>query len=87
MLEFYVKDTGVGIPRNRLEAVFNRFEQADIEDTRAFEGSGLGLAISKSYTEMLGGQIWVESAEGKGSTFYFTIPAIKPEPPEIDASK
>ncbi|WP_319266156.1 ATP-binding protein [uncultured Draconibacterium sp.] len=72
--EFYVKDTGIGIPTNRKEAIFNRFEQADIEDTRGFEGSGLGLAICKSYVEMLGGRIWVESEEGLGSTFYFTMP-------------
>jgi signal transduction histidine kinase len=73
-IEFYIKDTGIGIPTHRREAVFNRFEQADIEDKRAFQGSGLGLAISKSYIEMLGGKIWVESEEGKGSTFYFTLP-------------
>ncbi|RLD75142.1 MAG: hypothetical protein DRJ10_15820, partial [Bacteroidetes bacterium] len=52
-LEFYVKDTGIGIPEDRQQAIFNRFEQADIEDTRAFEGSGLGLAIAKSYVETL----------------------------------
>jgi len=74
-LQLYVKDTGIGIPKDRQEAVFNRFEQADIADTRAFQGSGLGLAISKSYVEMLGGSIWVESVEGSGSTFYFTLPA------------
>jgi len=70
-----VKDTGIGIPAHRQEAVFNRFEQADIADTRVFQGSGLGLAICKSYVEMLGGSIWVESVEGSGSTFYFTLPA------------
>jgi PAS domain S-box-containing protein len=75
-LEFYIKDTGIGIPAHRQEAVFNRFEQADIADARAFEGSGLGLAIAKSYVEMLGGKIWVESEEGVGSTFYFSLPAI-----------
>ncbi len=74
-IEFYVKDTGIGIPPHRQKAVFNRFEQADVEDTRAFEGSGLGLAISKSYVKMLGGEIGLESEEGKGSTFYFTLPA------------
>lgn len=74
VVEFYIKDTGIGIPTNRQEAIFNRFEQADIEDTKVFEGSGLGLAISKSYVEMLGGKIWVESKESIGSTFYFTIP-------------
>jgi len=75
-IEFYIKDTGIGIPAHRQKAIFNRFEQADIADTRAFQGSGLGLSISKSYVEMLGGKIWVESKEGKGSTFYFTLPVI-----------
>jgi len=73
-IEFYVKDTGVGIPKDRTEAIFDRFVQADISDKRAFQGAGLGLSISKAYVEMLGGEIWVESEEGKGSTFYFTIP-------------
>jgi hypothetical protein len=73
-LEFYVEDTGIGIPENRQQAIFNRFEQADIEDTRAYEGSGLGLAICKAYAEMLGGEIHVISEEQKGSTFVFTIP-------------
>jgi PAS domain S-box-containing protein len=77
-LEFYVKDTGIGIPSDRTDAIFYRFEQADIEDTRAFEGSGLGLAISKSYVEMLGGSIRVSSKEGSGSTFTFSIPYIQP---------
>lgn len=73
-VEFCIEDTGIGVPKNRKEAIFNRFEQADIEDTRVFQGSGLGLAISKSYVEMLGGKIWVESIEGEGSQFYFSIP-------------
>jgi len=73
-LEFYVKDTGIGIPVDRKEAIFDRFIQVDIQDKRAFQGAGLGLSISKAYVEMLGGDIWVESEEGKGSTFYFTIP-------------
>jgi signal transduction histidine kinase/CheY-like chemotaxis protein len=73
-LEFYVKDTGIGIPADRQKAIFDRFVQADISDTRAFQGAGLGLSISKAYVEMLGGIIWVESIEGVGSTFYFTIP-------------
>ncbi len=74
LIEFCVKDTGIGVPKHRKEAIFNRFEQADTEDTRVFEGSGLGLAIAKSYVEMLGGRIWVESVEGEGSQFYFSIP-------------
>ncbi|MCG8696815.1 MAG: ATP-binding protein, partial [Bacteroidales bacterium] len=80
-LEFYVKDTGIGIPVRRMNAVFNRFEQADIDNPGAFEGSGLGLAITKAYVEMLGGNISVDSIVGTGSTFRFTIPYIigKPE--------
>jgi hypothetical protein len=74
LLQFYVKDTGIGIPADRQQAIFDRFVQADIADSRAFQGAGLGLSISKAYVEMLGGNIWVESEEGKGSTFYFTIP-------------
>jgi len=72
-LKFSVKDTGIGIPQNRLEAIFDRFVQADIEDRHVREGSGLGLAIVKSYVDMLGGKIWVESEVDIGSTFYFTI--------------
>lgn len=74
ILEFYVKDTGIGIDKNRQNAIFDRFVQADIEDVKALQGSGLGLSISKAYVEMLGGKIWVESEPGKGTTFYFTIP-------------
>lgn len=74
LIEFYCSDEGIGIPEERLEAVFNRFEQADITDQRAFQGSGLGLAISKAYVEILGGKIWVSSIEHKGSVFYFTLP-------------
>ncbi|MBN1117175.1 MAG: PAS domain S-box protein [Bacteroidales bacterium] len=75
---FCVKDTGIGIPKDRIESIFNRFEQADMTDTRAFQGSGLGLAIAKSYVEVQGGNIWVESEVGKGSTFWFTIPLTAP---------
>jgi len=75
-LEFFVKDTGIGIAKDRLKAIFERFVQADIADRQALQGSGLGLAIAKAYIEMLGGTIWVESEEGIGSMFYFTIPYI-----------
>jgi len=74
LLQFYIKDTGIGIPMSRQEAIFERFIQADISKKQAFQGAGLGLAISKAYIEMLGGKIWVESEEGIGSTFYFTLP-------------
>ena len=73
-LEFFVKDTGIGIARNRQAAIFERFIQADIFDKQAYQGAGLGLSIAKAYVEMLGGKIWVESELEKGSTFYFTIP-------------
>ena len=73
-LEFYVKDDGIGIPKNRQKAIFERFVQADIEDENVFEGSGLGLSIAKAYVEILGGEIWVESDEGNGTQFFFTIP-------------
>jgi hypothetical protein len=73
-LEFFVKDTGVGIPQKQHQIIFKRFRQGSESHNRGYEGSGLGLSIAKSYIEMLGGEIWVESQEGKGSTFYFTIP-------------
>jgi len=73
-LQFYVKDTGIGIPANRLHAIFDRFVQADIADKQALQGAGLGLSIAKAYVKMLGGNIWIESEEGIGSTFYFSIP-------------
>ncbi len=75
-LEFYIKDTGIGIPKDRHEAIFERFIQADIHDKMARQGAGLGLAISRAYVEMLGGKIWVQSELNIGSTFYFTIPYI-----------
>ncbi len=86
-IEFYVKDTGIGIPAHRQKAIFNRFEQADISDTRGFEGSGLGLAIAKSYVEMLGGKIWMESEEGIGSTFCFTLPVKRNVPDNSSAER
>ena len=73
-VEFYVKDTGMGIETGRQTAIFERFIQADIEDKMAKQGAGLGLAIAKAYVEILGGKIWVESSVGKGSVFYFSNP-------------
>ncbi len=73
-LVFYVKDTGIGIPPDKMEVIFNRFQQVDNSKTRLYPGTGLGLAISKHLTELLGGRIWVESEFNKGSVFYFTIP-------------
>jgi len=72
---FYVKDTGIGIKPEMQEVVFDRFRQGDSTISTEYGGTGLGLAISKGFTELMGGKIWVESEPGKGSTFYFTIPA------------
>ena len=71
---FFVKDSGIGISKNRQEAVFNSFVQGDISTSRAFEGSGLGLTIAKAYIEMLDGELWVNSEENVGSEFRFKIP-------------
>ncbi len=73
-LEFFVKDTGIGIPNDQQKIVFERFRQVNETLTRNYEGAGLGLSISKVYVELLGGKIWMESEEGKGSTFYFSLP-------------
>jgi signal transduction histidine kinase/class 3 adenylate cyclase/ActR/RegA family two-component response regulator len=82
MIRVSVKDTGVGIPGNKIEAVFQEFEQADASTSRQFSGTGLGLSISKQLIELHGGEIWVESEVGVGSTFYFTLP-VSTEPATI----
>ena len=73
-LRFTISDTGVGIPSEKLDAVFERFTQADSSTTRRFGGSGLGLTISKRLVELMGGRIWVASVVGKGSVFSFAVP-------------
>ncbi|PKP06961.1 MAG: hypothetical protein CVU10_05220 [Bacteroidetes bacterium HGW-Bacteroidetes-5] len=73
---FYVRDTGIGISKTRQEAIFERFVQADLDYKRPHEGSGLGLSIVKAYSHLMKGEVWVESEEGRGSTFYFAVPYI-----------
>lgn len=73
-IEFFVRDTGIGISLEHQEKIFERFMQVDSKITKCFEGVGLGLAICKGLVELLGGSIWVVSEADKGSTFYFSIP-------------
>jgi PAS domain S-box-containing protein len=84
-LEFYVKDTGIGIEKSKHKLIFDRFVQADDSIRFEYGGTGLGLSICKGYVELLGGQIWVDSEPGKGSTFMFTIPYV-PVVPKNQAS-
>ena len=74
IVEFSVQDNGIGIPADDLTRIFERFYKAD--QARTEGGTGLGLAIARHLVEAHGGRIWVESAEGRGSTFYFTIPIV-----------
>jgi PAS domain S-box-containing protein len=74
-LQFAIRDTGIGISRDRMDRLFLSFSQVDSSTTRQYGGTGLGLSISKRFAEMMGGRIWAESELGKGSTFHFTIVA------------
>ncbi len=78
-IEFFVKDTGIGIAAKHQTMIFERFYQVDSAVSRQFGGTGLGLSICKAYTELLGGEIWLKSSPGKGTEFYFTIPYVKGE--------
>ena len=74
VVRFQVKDQGRGIPADKLDAVFGRFQQVDASDSREKGGTGLGLAICRSIIEQHSGEIWAESTPGEGSTFFFTLP-------------
>jgi two-component system, OmpR family, sensor histidine kinase VicK len=71
---FRVKDEGRGIPKDKLETIFERFEQVDASDAREKGGTGLGLAICRSIVQQHGGRVWAESELGRGSTFYVQLP-------------
>ncbi|MDA3954901.1 MAG: ATP-binding protein [Bacteroidales bacterium] len=73
-VEFYVKDTGIGVDKSMQGKIFDRFRQAELVISKKYDGNGLGLSICKGLVKLLGGQIGVESEKGQGSTFYFTIP-------------
>jgi signal transduction histidine kinase len=86
-LEFFVKDSGIGIPVDKHERIFDRFAQADDSIQQHYGGSGLGLTISKGFVDLMGGTIWLKSQPGYGSTFYFTIPFLlvnRAKNPEIE---
>jgi two-component system sensor histidine kinase/response regulator len=72
-LHFWVKDTGIGIPIEKQEKIFDAFSQADGSMTRTYGGTGLGLTICTRLAELMGGRVWVESQPGQGSTFHFTV--------------
>lgn len=73
-VNFFVKDTGKGIPKEKINEIFESFLKVENDSTKLSDGLGIGLAISKGFIEMLGGKIWVESEENKGSAFYFSVP-------------
>ncbi|HEX8427781.1 hybrid sensor histidine kinase/response regulator [Hymenobacter sp.] len=83
LVRFVVQDTGIGIPANKLEAIFEDFSQANTSTTRQFGGTGLGLSIARNLVELHSGKLWVESTEGQGSAFIFEIPYLVADPAAV----
>ena len=75
-LEFKIEDTGIGLSPANHELIFERFRQVDENNDRKYGGTGLGLTISRSLVQLMGGEMWVESEEGRGSRFYFTVKKV-----------
>jgi len=86
-LLFSVRDTGIGIPRDKQDQIFESFTQADFSASREYGGTGLGLAIARNLTEMMGGRIWVESEPGKGAAFFFTAGFGKAGPADAETQR
>jgi signal transduction histidine kinase len=78
-LLFWVKDSGIGMNNSELEHIFEWFIKGQKASENLYQGTGLGLTITKLIVELMNGQIWVESESGKGSCFYFTLPAVMPD--------
>lgn len=87
IFEFFVEDTGIGILNKNIEKIFERFYQIDRHKNKKQEGTGLGLTISKAFIELLGGNIWVDSVYGSGTTVYFSLPNEKPTENELKLEK
>jgi PAS domain S-box-containing protein len=87
ILEFFIEDTGIGLSRNELDQIFERFKRSRHSEEKNITGTGLGLAISKNLVQLLGGDMWVDSIPGTGTTFRFTIPYLKSThlPPHADS--
>lgn len=87
VISFFVKDTGIGIPKDKLQHIFERFNQVEHSTTRNYGGTGLGLSIAKQLVELQGGSMRVFSEEGKGSEFFFTLPFQKGNVPVVEKSR
>lgn len=74
VLKFYVKDTGIGIPKDMKKSIFEQFRQVDESHSRKYGGTGIGLTLSQKLVQLMGGEIWADSVEGEGSSFYFVLP-------------
>jgi signal transduction histidine kinase len=75
-IQFFIEDTGIGIPEKNQKMIFESFRQVDSSMERNYEGVGIGLTIAKAFVEILDGKIWFDSEENLGTTFYFTVPLI-----------